>query len=242
MAVKRIRGAARALEVLEAIARHQPVGVGDLSRHLSEHKSTLQRVLMTLSDDGWIRAAPGSPTRWELTARVYTLASMGRGHSELRHRARATLDRLCSETGESVFLAIPDSGRLITIDVMESPKLVRTAPYAGMIIPVPRSAAGLAMLAAMAPHRQKELLGCTPDAPLLAAIDEVRQRGFSISDGAVVDGSINLGAALLTSDGQPLAVVVVSAPTERMPSSLQETTGAMLRETVAHLSRKMPAL
>src|SRR4051812_48680633 len=156
MAVKRIRGASRALDLLEAIAAQQPVNVAVLARHLGENKSNLQRVLMTLSDDGWIRTVPGTPTRWELTARIFGLVDKGQGHSELRHLARTTLDRLRTETGESVFLAVPDRERLITIDVLESNELVRTVPYIGMIIPPRDSAAGLAVLAHMPADAQAQ--------------------------------------------------------------------------------------
>ena len=167
MAVKRIRGASRALDVLEAIAAQQPVNVAALARHLGENKSNLQRVLMTLADDGWIRAVQGTPTRWELTARIFGLVDKGQGHSDLRHLARSTLDRLRNETGESVFLAVPDRERLITIDVLESNELVRTVPYVGMIIPPRDSAAGRAVLAHMATDAQAQLLGQAPDPALL---------------------------------------------------------------------------
>jgi IclR family acetate operon transcriptional repressor len=237
MAVKRIRGASRALEVLEAIARHQPVNVAALARELADDKSNLQRILMTLADEGWIRAAPGRPTRWELTARIYTLANMGQGHSELRHRARQTLDRLRRETGESVILAIPDNGRLVTIDVMESNAVVRTAPYVSMIIPPRDSAAGRAVLAYLSPDQQAELLGEPPDRALLAALAEVRRRGYSVNDGAVVPGSTNIGAAILDPDGQPTAALVVSAPSERMPEDTRRKIGALVSEGARRLSR-----
>jgi DNA-binding IclR family transcriptional regulator len=237
MAVKRIRGASRALDVLEAIAAQQPVNVAVLARHLEENKSNLQRILMTLSDDGWIRAVPGAPTRWELTARIYALVNMGQGHTELRHLARAALDRLRSETGESVFLAVPDRERLITIDVLESSQIIRSVPYLGMIIPPRDSAAGRAVLAHMSPDHQAQLLGQAPDTTLLRALAEIRRQGYSLSEGAVVAGSTNIGGAILDADGSPIAVVVISAPTERMPPDVREKIGKLLRDTVRQLSR-----
>jgi IclR family acetate operon transcriptional repressor len=238
MAVKRIRGASRALDLLEAIAEQQPVNVAVLARHFGENKSNLQRVLMTLADDGWIRAVPGTPTRWELTARVFGLVDKGQGHSELRHLARATLDRLRNETGESVFLAVPDRERLIAIDVLESTQLVRTVPYVGMVIPPRDSAAGQAVLAHLPADRQTQLLGQAPDVDLLDALSAVRARGYSISDGAVVLGSTNLGAAIRDGDGQPIAVIVVCALSERMPPEARDRAGTLLRDAVARLSQR----
>jgi IclR family acetate operon transcriptional repressor len=237
MVVKRIRGASRALDVLEAIASQQPVNVAVLARHLDENKSNLQRILMTLADDGWIRAVPGTPTRWELTARIYALVNMGQGHTELRHLARAALDRLRSETGESVFLAVPDRERLITIDVLESTQLIRSVPYVGMVIPPRDSAAGRAVLAHLSPDRQAQLLGHAPDLALTLALAEVREQGFAVSEGAVVAGSTNISGAILDTGGNPIAVVVISAPSERMPPEARVRIGALMRETVERLSR-----
>jgi IclR family acetate operon transcriptional repressor len=241
MAVKRIRGASRALDVLEAIAAQQPVNVAVLARHLGENKSNLQRVLMTLADDGWIRTVAGTPTRWELTARIYALVDMGQGHSELRHLARAALDRLRADTGESVFLAVPDRGRLVTIDVLESTQLVRSVPYIGMIIPPRDSAAGRAVLAHLPADAQAELLGDAPDAALLEELSEIRNRGYSLSDGAVVLGSTNIGGAILDAAGRPTAAIVVSALSERMPAESRDRVGGLVRDAVGRLSRRMSA-
>ena len=239
MAVKRIRGASRALDLLEAIAGQQPVNVAVLARHLGENKSNLQRVLMTLSDDGWIRTVAGTPTRWELTARIYSLVDMGQGHSELRHLARPVLDRLRADTDESVFLAVPDRGRLVTIDVLESTQLVRSVPFIGMIIPPRDSAAGRAVLAHMSGEAQAELLGASPDAELLADLACIRNRGYSLSDGAVVSGSTNIGGAILDAGARPTAAIVVSALSERMPAESRERVGGLVRDAVERLSRSL---
>jgi IclR family acetate operon transcriptional repressor len=242
MTVKRIRGASRALEVLEAIAREQPVAVGQLSKILGEHKSTLQRVLMTLADDGWIRAAPGPMTRWELAPRIYTLMQTGQGNTEIRHRARAALDTLRARTGETVMLVVPDRGRLITIEALESNQVIRSAPYIGMIVPPRESAAGRAVLARMTPGQRFELLGAEPDDELTALLTEVAERGYSINEGAVVDGSTNVGGAIMGPNGAPVAAIVVSGPSERMPPAVQQAIGELVIETAERLSKVMPAL
>ena len=59
---------ARVLEVFEAVAEHQPVGVAALSRMLGIDKSAVQRALVTLAEQGWIQARDDPTTRWE-TAR-----------------------------------------------------------------------------------------------------------------------------------------------------------------------------
>jgi IclR family acetate operon transcriptional repressor len=67
MAVKGSSTGARVLEVFEAVAEHQPVGVAALSRMLDIDKSAVQRALVTLADQGWIQADDDPTTRWETT-------------------------------------------------------------------------------------------------------------------------------------------------------------------------------
>lgn len=236
MSVKRLRSASRVLAILEAVAEHQPIGVGALARLLDDDKSAVQRALMTLADDGWIRQAPGVPTRWELTTRIHVVANMAQGYTDLRNRARITLDALRDETGESIILAVPDVGRLVVIDVLESPQLVRTAPYVGMVIPGSTSAAGRAVLARMTKSEQSAFLGEAPTKTTLAEVDRVRERGWSLNDGDIVAGATSVGAAIVDQDLRPIAAIVISAPAVRMATDTQSRLGALVANAAATLS------
>ncbi len=237
MTVKRLRSASRVLAVVEAIAEHQPIGVAALARHLDDDKSAVQRALMTLADDGWIRPAPGEPTRWELTPRIHVLAHLAQGHTDLRHRARAALDALRERTGESIILAVPDAGRLVAIDVLESRQLIRTAPYVGMVIPAARQRVRPSR--PRPPRRRRP-----PGVPRRGGgrrarrtrLAVVRRRGWAINDGDVMAGSTNIGAAIVDDDGRPVAAVTVSAPFDRVPLSQHAKLGALVADTAAGLS------
>src|SRR5437016_10707192 len=82
MAVKHVQSATRVLATFEALADHQPVGVGALARVLDDDKSAVQRALMTLAEAGWIRRTPADRTRWEVTTRVLALAHGAQRRSE----------------------------------------------------------------------------------------------------------------------------------------------------------------
>ena len=127
MAVKPIQSVQRALLVLETVAERQPIGVAALCRHLDLDKSTIQRVLVTLDKAGWIRATGEEITRWELSTRPLIVAHRGGGPTGLIERSRPEMLGLQETSGETVFLAIPDAGRIVAIYVLESHHLVRTA-------------------------------------------------------------------------------------------------------------------
>ena len=241
MSVKRSQSASRVLLALEKIAEHQPIGVSALAKLLDDDKSAVQRAIMTLADDGWIRPATGTPTRWELTAHIHAVAQMGRGSDDLRQRVRSALELLRNESQETVLLTVPDVRRFVTIEVMQSPQLLRTAPPIGMIVPVKESASGRAILPYMSAERQIELLGEAPDAALLRHYAATRENGYSISDGDVAIGSINVAAPIIESDGRPVAAVVISAPTDRITRSRHREFGEMVAKAARSVSRGVPA-
>jgi IclR family acetate operon transcriptional repressor len=241
VSVKRLRSASRVLSILEAIAEHQPIGVGALARLLDDDKSAVQRALMTLADDGWIRQAPGEPTRWELTTRIHVVANMAQGYTDLRDRARIGLDALRDETGESIILAVPDVGRLVVIDVLESRQLVRTAPYVGMVIPGATSAAGKAVLARMTPEARLAFLRGPVARELEADLETVLERGWALNDEDIVAGATSIGAAVTDSDGRPIAAIVISAPSVRLQAGEQTRLASRLVHTADTLSYASPA-
>jgi IclR family acetate operon transcriptional repressor len=241
MAVKRIQSAARVLTALEGIARHQPIGVSALARLLGDDKSAVQRAIMTLADEGWIRAAAGSPVKWELTAHIHAVAHMGHGSNNLRQRARPALRALRDEFDETVLLTMPDVGKLVLIEVVESHQMLRYVAPIGATVDARDSAAGRAILPYMSGDRQAEFLGGPPDAELLEDFAATLRRGYSISANLMSSELTNIAAAIREVDGQPAAAVVLSGPSARITPDRYAEIGMRVSETARSLSHG-PAL
>ena len=240
MTVKRSRSATRVLTVLEGIAQHQPVGVSELARLLADDKSAVQRAIMTLADSGWISACDGTPRRWQLTARLLTLAHTALGGNDLLVRCRGTLESLRSETGESVLLTAPDVNSFVVIDALESRQMLRTVPTVGMPIPVRGSATSRAILPYMSREEQTALLGSEPDAALLKHFAATLTKGYGVNDGDILPGSTNLAAPIFGLGGKPEAAIVVSAPSDRLPPEEHDRVGHIVAQAARSLSRSAP--
>jgi IclR family acetate operon transcriptional repressor len=238
--VKRSQSASRVLTALELIAEHQPIGVTALARLLETDKSAAQRAVMTLADAGWIRAAPEPPVRWELSAHIFTLAHLPHSTSDLRQRALRTLEELRDETGETAFLAIPDIDRFVVIETAESRHMLRMANRIGQIILPQDSATGRALLPYFGAERQAAMLGRAPDAHDLAEYAATRARGYGLSAGDVMPGATNIAAPVLDSQGEPMAAIVISGPSERLTPDLHASIGALVARAGAALSRSGP--
>lgn len=243
MTVKRSKSGTRILAVLEQIAEHQPVGVSELSRLMDADKSAVQRAIMTLADEGWVHVAPGAGRRWELTGHIHLVARMAQGSSSLRQRALSALAALRDATGETTSLTVPDIGRFVVVEVVESRQLLRTAPHVGMVVLTGDSATGRATLPYLPPERQAELLGGSPPDPILQrGFAMTLAQGFAVSEDDHGGGSINIAAPVFEVDGWPAAAVLLSAPRERLKPADYARAGAMVLQTARELSLARPRI
>jgi DNA-binding IclR family transcriptional regulator len=236
MPVKRSQTAARVLKVFEEIARHQPIGVSELAQKIGVDKSATQRDIMTLADNGWIRAAPGKSTRWELTAHILTIAHMGHHGNELRERARATIEALQNECGETVLLTVPDGKQFVVIDMIESSHFLRTTAHVGLIVPAVGSATSRAILPFLSEEQQKTMLGIAPDARMKKHFDKAHELGYAISVGDVYSGSTNIAAPIFSEHEEPVGAIVLSAPSGRLKRENHAAAAALVLQAAQRIS------
>jgi len=226
------------LAVLEAIADEQPVGASALARLLDEDKSAVQRSLVTLSKAGWIAPTGERPVRWELSARLFSLAHLPHSSEDLRRRAAPALADLRDRTGETAFLAIPDLSHFIVVEVAESRQMLRTAPRIGEVIEVTGTATGRVMLANMSEERRAQLLKRAPTADEHAEFKACRTRGYGVSVGEVVAGSSNIAAPVIGPRGEAVAAIGITAPTDRLDAVKHDSFGMLLAREAQRLSQR----
>ncbi len=237
MAVKPSQSGARILSALAKIAKHQPIGVSELARSLEANLAATQRAIATLAEEGWIRTATGKPTRWEVTAQIHICAQHALGTHDLRRRARGALEDLARATGESVLLNVPNDGKFIVIDVVESTHYVRSAPPIGLEIPARASATAWAILPYMSPPQQQLYLGEAPDRALLKQYSQTLAQGYAVSRGDVFASSTNVAAPIFEVDGQPIGAILISLPNDRAGPKQERRLGQLAQQTAHRLSR-----
>jgi DNA-binding IclR family transcriptional regulator len=233
-----MRSVRTALRVLEAVADHQPAGVGELSRILGLPKSSVQRALQTLGAAGWIRPAPGEVTRWVLTSRARRLGRLAGEEDSIREAAMAAMERLRADTGETVHLMVPDGPRAVLIERLETANPVRIVLPLGSSVPLHGSANGKAILAGLPAAQAKAVLdGELPRytdhtivgwADLEAELAEIRRRGYATNYAEWRADIAAAAAAILGPDGQPIASLSVSTPISRMSPDLARRYGALV--------------
>jgi IclR family acetate operon transcriptional repressor len=237
MAVKRSQSATRVLSIFELVAAHQPIGVSALAKLTGEDRSAVQRAVLTLADAGWIRLAPDPPVRWELSAHIFTIASLPDSILLLRQRSRSILDSLRDQTGETVFLAIPDTTRFVVVESAESPHALRMATRVGMVIEPEQSSTGRAFLPYLSEERQAAMLGHSPTSGEKAQFAATLTRGYGLSADDIMPGVTNIAVPILGVAGEPIAALAVSGPSERITVERHDAIGRLLGIAAASLSR-----
>jgi DNA-binding IclR family transcriptional regulator len=131
------------------------------------------------------------------------------GMQEWSH-ARPLLDRLAGRTEQTIYLCVPQADRAICIDWSPGRALSVLALKPGRTLPLYAGAAGRVTLACRS-EPLEDYLRAAPFPPLTdhslitarqlrADVDEIRSRGYSVSDEDVTLGIGALGAPLFDRD------------------------------------------
>ncbi len=141
-----LRSVDRSLALLECLAGvGQPAGLGDLARRLAISKAGAFRLLATLRRRGFVRQLEDG--RYALGLRCWEIGWAVLGEGGIREAAAPVMTSLVEETGESVHLAIYDSGEVVYIDKREGSQAVRAYSHVGGRAPAHCVATGKALLA-----------------------------------------------------------------------------------------------
>jgi IclR family transcriptional regulator, acetate operon repressor len=201
------------------------LGVSELARLTRIEKSAAHRLAVTLHRAGWLdRTREG---RWQISAGLTRLA---------RHAASATLaatmrprmEALRERTGETVMLVAIESARLMVRDVVESRHALRIAAPVGSELPLLHSSAARAIAAHLPPEELRDLRRAHPAFDDDQELARVRRRGWAINDREIVADARVVGAPILSSDGYPLAALIVCGPTSRISTARMKQYGELV--------------
>lgn len=239
----------RSLRILEAVAQHQPVTVGELTKIFGLPKSTVQRTLVTLNEAGWLRASRGDTTRWEIGARVLAVRPAAHQGSSLFAAAREPMVRLRDEVNETIHLCVPDGQHcVVVVDRIDSNQAVRTFHQIGDTSPMHATATGQAVLAHMPAEDVEAVIAhglqgygpatITDPEELRRALELVRRDGYAINRNQYRPDVCAIAAPILDGDQSPVATLAISMPDSRFDPAKLEFWGRLVAGTAAEISAR----
>jgi IclR family pca regulon transcriptional regulator len=230
-----IEALARGLDVIRAFQPHQPVmSLAAVAGAAGLARPTARRVLLTLHQLGYVRAASGG---YELTPRVLELGMAYVLSHNLWEIARPHMERLVARTHESSSIAQLDGSDIVYVARVAVPKIVGLAVTIGTRFPAMQTSLGKVLLAALGPGEAERVLaepsrsGITarfqPSAQQRAdTLREVRARGWALTDEELALGIRSVAAPLRGGDGEVIASLNVNTHAAETP--LEVLTGDYL--------------
>ena len=247
MAQQRVQSLDRALDLLEALASADELGVSDIASRTGLVPSTAHRLLGTLVARGYAAQSPASG-RYLLGYKLLELTSglqdrLGR----LRTAARPHLEAIQSETGETTNLVVLEGRDVVYVDSVSGTRSVRLFTEIGRAIPAHTSGAGKALLAWRDPADIEALLGPGPFAAstsrTLVSLDalqedfmRIRRRGYSTDNEEHELGVACVATPIFDHAGLPLAAISISGPTPRILHADTADIAGVLREHAEEVS------
>ena len=232
-----IQGIARAAALLRAL-EHQPDGMslGQLAKAVELPRSTVQRIVDALDNEGFVIAASAA-SGVRLGPALLALAAATRFH--IAEAARQTLEALAKECGETVDLSIADQDKVVFIDQVSGTHRLTAVSAVGVSFPLHSSANGKAALAAMRDddivklRKRLRLLALTPNTittweRLEREIAAVRRTGLAFDREENSLGICAVAMSIRSPSGE-IAALSVPVPTQRFKVDEARLSAALLK-------------
>jgi len=236
------------LRVLEEVAARQPIGVGELARVLDMPKSSVQRALVTLHTAGWIRPAAGEVTRWVITTRALAVGGRASDDLDLRGAALPIMEGLRRQTEETIHLTIPEDGKMVLIERLETDKPVRTSMALGHALPLHASAMARRYSRIAVPRCSVRcyLTSCrvipTRRSPTPTSCAPSWPRSGNGGSPSIVGVEVRRGLGCRSRHGgdeKPIASISVNIPMSRLTQESEADFGAAVNEAASSLSARL---
>jgi len=224
-----VQSVERAIAILKSFSLERPErGVGELSRQLGLHKSTVSRLMRTL-EQGGLLAQNAETRRYRLGLDLIGLSRLVVSYLDVREVARPVLRRLAEMCQETVNLAVLDGGQVIDLDQYVPHKhAIKISGWGRWRMPLHCTAAGKVLLAYLPPDELERTLPprlerLTPHTitdidDLLQELEQVRQQGYAFAREELEEGLNAVAAPIYDHTGHVPSSVNVAGPAYRITS------------------------
>jgi DNA-binding IclR family transcriptional regulator len=239
----------RAISVLEILARRGEAGVSEVAAEIDVHKSTAFRLLGALEDRGLVEQT-ADRGKYRLGFGLIPLAGAVSDRLDVTRQGRAVCERLASDLGETINLAVLQEHWAVNVDQALGPSTVATHNWIGKLTPLHCTSSGKVLIAHLDPERRNALLAAsgmpeltpytitTVDA-LDAELGKVREAGVAVATEEYEIGLNAVAAPVRDRTGDVVAALSVSGPAYRLDPDRLDALAAPVRDGAAEVSKRM---
>jgi IclR family transcriptional regulator, acetate operon repressor len=235
-----VRNVVTALEVLEGVARSQPIGLSALARKLNLPKTTVHRCLTTLAAAGWVEDASNGQAQWTVASKVFAVAFAAANRVDLAANVVPHLHRLAREVRASARVRIRNGDELIVIEHAGVGGDTDSLAVGTRDLLHDCGAEGAVVLAYAPPEELGEYLerhhpGTADREALRREHALVRSRGFAV-DSDDRAAATTFAAAIRFGTGWPLGTVSARIPAAAVAAGVRDRLGAAVVATASSIA------
>jgi len=238
------------LRLLRLFEDHEMIRVNQVARDMGLSRSTVHRMLATLSHHQFVeqdehsRAYRPGPALVDIGLAVVSKI-------DIRAISHTALMELRDLTGETAHLGIMRGDTsVLFLDSVESDRMVRTGSRTGRILPAHATATGKVLLAERTDEQIAALYPSgLPEAPtpraltaleeLLEQIAEVRRLGYAVNHGESEDDVAAVAAAVRDKRGRVRCALVTTAPLSRADDAWVKTAATATMRVARELGDRI---
>lgn len=222
-----VQSVERAILLLDTLAQENTdLSLTQIAGKLGWPKSTVHGLLATLRDHHFVDQSPETG-RYRLGIRLFELGTQVARSWVIRDAAKPVMMRLSREFGETVQLGTEEDGEILYLDKLVSNSLVSILSDVGLRLPMHCSGLGKALLAYRTPAEIKRIIArrglpamtkrtITTEAALHQELSRIRERGFAMDDGEIMEGLRCVAAPIWDGNGNVRYAVSISGQARSM--------------------------
>lgn len=229
-------------------SRDRELGVSELARRLELGKSTVHRLLVTLTAEHLLEQDPITG-KYRLGLAVYDLGAAVATHFDLHEAVHPPMERLRNLTGETVQVAVLDGREVVYVERLDSPQTLRLFLEIGRRNSAHSTSTGKCLLAFRSDKELDRLLRgwkleaktpCTITDPgrLRKELDGIRRQGYAVNMEESEMGVMSVAAPIRDASGAVVAAMSAAGPLTRMEPVMHDVAMAV-QEAAAVASHRL---
>jgi IclR family transcriptional regulator, KDG regulon repressor len=212
-------------------------GITDIARILNLPKPTVQSLVRTLEEIGYLEKDPLT-SKYMLGPALFQLGMKFIANMDLAVIARDWMERLCRQFDEAVHVGMMVGSKVVIVLRADPASRFMVFPQAGSVIPFHTSGIGKILLANMEPERRDDVLaGCSYPRltersidnrdDFLSELDRVRRDGIAFDREESVTGLSCVSGPVFNNKGLCLAAFSISGNAHTLETRRDEIISAV---------------
>jgi IclR family KDG regulon transcriptional repressor len=245
----KVKSLYKALRILDCFSvNHPELGITELSEQLGLYKSNVHNIVDTFVKAGYLEQNPDNE-KYRLGIKILELGNVISSNINFRKIILPYMQELADFTHETIYLGIPNDGEVIYLDSSSPKNQLSTRSMLGVKAALYCTGIGKAMLAYLPAEVMNSVLAkglikhtdhtITDREVLIAELEAIRSRGFSIDNMEHEYGIKCIGMPVLNKKKQVVAGMSISGPSLRFDEDKIEEYALKLREVVNKIKDKI---